>query len=98
MALIAAKLAGAAGLLKGRRATTHSASFHLLPFFGAIPVNERVVVDGELVCASDVTSGIDADRRRCLAATPSRPGRDSSRSSVCRPARRPRVPSSQADS
>jgi putative intracellular protease/amidase len=31
-----ALLCGAAGLLKGRRATTHWASFHLLPFFGAI--------------------------------------------------------------
>lgn len=41
-----ALVCGAAGLLKGRRATTHWASFHLLPFFGAIPVNERVVVDG----------------------------------------------------
>ena len=43
-----ALLCGAAGLLKGRRATTHWASFHLLPYFGAIPVNERVVVDGRL--------------------------------------------------
>src|SRR5271165_2773203 len=41
-----ALLCGAAGLLKGRRATTHWASFHLLPYFGAIPVNERVVIDG----------------------------------------------------
>jgi cyclohexyl-isocyanide hydratase len=39
-------ICGAAGLLKGRRATTHWASFHLLPFLGAIPVNERVVIDG----------------------------------------------------
>jgi cyclohexyl-isocyanide hydratase len=50
---------GAAGLLKGRRATTHWASFHLLEFFGAIPVNERVVTDGNLVCAAGVTAGID---------------------------------------
>ena len=41
-----ALICGAAGLLKGRRATTHWASFHLLRYFGAIPVNERVVVDG----------------------------------------------------
>jgi hypothetical protein len=32
-----ALLCGAAGLLKGRRATTHWSAFHLLPFFGAIP-------------------------------------------------------------
>ena len=54
---------GAAGLLKGRRATTHWASHHLLPYFGAIPVNERVVVDGNLVTAAGVTSGIDGALR-----------------------------------
>jgi cyclohexyl-isocyanide hydratase len=32
---------------------------HLLPFFGAIPVNKRVVTDGNLVCAAGVTAGID---------------------------------------
>ena len=46
-----------AGLLDGRRATTHWASFHLLPLFGAIPVNERVVVDGAWVFAAGVTAG-----------------------------------------
>jgi cyclohexyl-isocyanide hydratase len=56
-------LCGAAGLLKGRRATTHWASFHLLQYFGAIPVNERVVVDGAWVFAAGVTAGIDGALR-----------------------------------
>ncbi len=50
---------GAAGLLQGRKATTHWASHHLLKEFGARPVKERVVMDGNLVSASGVTSGID---------------------------------------
>jgi cyclohexyl-isocyanide hydratase len=54
-----ALLCGAAGLLKGRRATTHWSSFHLLPFFGAIPVDRRVVVDGSCIFAAGVTAGID---------------------------------------
>jgi cyclohexyl-isocyanide hydratase len=58
-----ALLFGAAGLLKGRRATTHWASFHLLPFFGAIPVDERVVADGNWVFAAGVTAGIDGALR-----------------------------------
>jgi len=58
-----ALVCGAAGLLKGRRATTHWASFHLLPYFGAIPVNERVVIDGNWIFAAGVTAGIDGALR-----------------------------------
>jgi cyclohexyl-isocyanide hydratase len=58
-----ALICGAAGLLEGRRATTHWASFHLLPLFGAIPVNERVVRDGNFVFAAGVTAGIDGALR-----------------------------------
>jgi cyclohexyl-isocyanide hydratase len=54
---------GAAGLLKGRRATSHWSAFDLLPYFGAIPVNERVVVDGDMVFAAGVTAGIDGALR-----------------------------------
>lgn len=58
-----ALLCGAAGLLRGVRATTHWSAWHLLPFFGAIPVEARVVVDGRHVSASGVTAGIDGALR-----------------------------------
>ncbi len=50
---------GAAGLLQGKRATTHWASHGLLEKFGAIAVKERVVRDGNLMTGGGVTAGID---------------------------------------
>jgi cyclohexyl-isocyanide hydratase len=50
---------GAAGLLKGKRATTHWAYHHLLPRVGAVPVQERVVRDGNTITGGGVTAGVD---------------------------------------
>jgi cyclohexyl-isocyanide hydratase len=50
---------GAAGLLNGRRATTHWGFHHLLGPLGAIPVKARVVRDGTLMTGGGVTAGID---------------------------------------
>jgi cyclohexyl-isocyanide hydratase len=61
-----ALLCGAAGLLKGRRATTHWASLHLLPYFGATPVNARIVIDGAWIFAAGVTAGIDGALRLAM--------------------------------
>lgn len=58
-----ALICGAAGLLVGRQATTHWSALHLLPWFGAMPVNERVVVDESMVFAAGVTAGIDGALR-----------------------------------
>lgn len=58
-----ALLLGAAGLLKGRRATTHWAALEFLPYFGAVAVDERVVIDGRMVFAAGVTAGLDGALR-----------------------------------
>jgi len=50
---------GAAGLLRGYRATTHWASHEYLKLFGAIPIEERVVFDRNRVTGGGVTAGID---------------------------------------
>ncbi|MEW6451704.1 MAG: DJ-1/PfpI family protein [Pseudomonadota bacterium] len=50
---------GAAGLLKGKRATCHWAALEHLKPLGATPVSERVVVDGNIVTGAGVASGID---------------------------------------
>jgi transcriptional regulator GlxA family with amidase domain len=50
---------GAAGLLTGKRAACHWQWRHLLPLFGAIPDEGRVVRDGNIFTGGGVTAGID---------------------------------------
>jgi len=50
---------GAAGLLEGKRATTYWLALDELAKYGATPTAERVVIDGKVVTAAGVSSGID---------------------------------------
>jgi cyclohexyl-isocyanide hydratase len=50
---------GAAGLLRGKRATSHWGARDLLAAFGATPTDGRVVRDGNLFTGGGVTAGID---------------------------------------
>ena len=52
-------LLGAAGLLRGYRATTHWTAMDMLPLFGAVPAKTRVCVDRNRVTGGGVTAGID---------------------------------------
>ncbi len=50
---------GAAGLLSGKRATTHWAAIERLQRWGAIPTRSRIVEDGKVMTAAGVSAGID---------------------------------------
>ena len=54
-----ALILGAAGLLKGYRATTHWAALETLTDCGATPVSERVVRDRNRITGAGVTAGLD---------------------------------------
>jgi cyclohexyl-isocyanide hydratase len=55
-----ALLCGAAGVLAERQVTTHWAARRLMPYYGAVLVDARVAVDGNIVSAAGVTAGLDA--------------------------------------
>jgi len=50
---------GQAGLLDGKKATSHWSIRHLLSKFGAIPMNARVVQDGNVTTGAGVSAGLD---------------------------------------
>ena len=52
-------LLGAAGVLEGKRATSHWAVRDYLRNFAAEPVGERVVIEGKVITAAGVSAGID---------------------------------------
>jgi cyclohexyl-isocyanide hydratase len=54
-----ALILGAAGLLKGYKATTHWTAVSLLGFLGATHIDQRVVIDRNRMTCGGVTSGID---------------------------------------
>jgi cyclohexyl-isocyanide hydratase len=50
---------GAAGFLRGRRATTHHDAAGLLAQYGATYADERVVEDGGVITAGGVSAALD---------------------------------------
>ncbi|HET7418768.1 MAG TPA: DJ-1/PfpI family protein, partial [Candidatus Dormibacteraeota bacterium] len=54
-----AMILASAGVLKGRRSTTHHSAWNDLEAAGAILIKERVVDGGDIITAGGVTSGID---------------------------------------
>lgn len=60
-----ALLLGAAGFLRGKRATTHPSAFEELQQFCSSVVGERIVDDGEVITAGGVTASIDLGLYLC---------------------------------
>jgi transcriptional regulator GlxA family with amidase domain len=58
-------LLGAAGFLKGRKATTHPGAFKELKRFCSSVVNKRIVDEGDVITARGVTSSIDLGLYLC---------------------------------
>lgn len=54
-----ALILGAAGILKGREATTHWRARQALAAYGAIPVSRRIAFQDKVVTAAGVSAGID---------------------------------------
>lgn len=50
---------GAAGMLQGKKATTHWYSLEKLKDFGAEPTTQRMVIEGKVITAAGVSAGID---------------------------------------
>lgn len=55
-----ALICGAAGVLTGRQVTTHWNTRDLMRYYGAVLVDARVVVDGNIISGAGVTAGLDA--------------------------------------
>jgi transcriptional regulator GlxA family with amidase domain len=56
---VGALVLGAAGILRGLRATTHWIAYDSLAGYGAEPTEERVVIEGRVATAAGVSAGID---------------------------------------
>jgi transcriptional regulator GlxA family with amidase domain len=56
---VGALVLGAAGILRGLRATTHWITYDSLAGYGAEPTEERVVIEGRVATAAGVSAGID---------------------------------------